>query len=94
MSLIGWVKTDMGLVGGQPANVDIETSTDGILQVIERTAVLQLQKFSNDEDFSRQYRFSGPVEEIEKKEYLNPAIERLYENNFVFVKYDGDIMDW
>lgn len=86
----------MGLVGGQPASTDIETSTEGILKIVERTAVLQLQKYSNlgFEDIGKEYRWSESVEEIEKRDYLNEFIEMLYENNFVYVRFDGVIMNW
>jgi NAD(P)-dependent dehydrogenase (short-subunit alcohol dehydrogenase family) len=95
--LLGWVKTDMGTAKGQEADIDIETSTSGILQVIERVAVLQLhdQIQKHLPDLDTQFQFSAPLEKIEERsDHLNVVIHKLQTDNFVYVQYDGQLLPW
>lgn len=94
----GWVKTDMGLVGGQPAKIDIEESTEGILELVERAIQFQASKIQNNtkgEGTKGGVEFQqSSADEIEGREHLNEFISHLDSNNFAFVRYDGQIIQW
>jgi NAD(P)-dependent dehydrogenase (short-subunit alcohol dehydrogenase family) len=45
----GWVKTDMGLAGGQPAKIDVNESTNAMIDMIEKVCVSQLRHFKDQE---------------------------------------------
>ena len=85
----------MGMVNDQPAKTDIETSTAGILELIQKTALFQLKQVSSYlEHNMKQFQFSTPFEEIDEKENLQEFIEKLRTDNFVYVKFDGEILPW
>lgn len=98
----GWVKTDMGQTGGQQAKIDIEESTDGILDILERAVQFQSSqsaagKSGGDEKAAKtadKYQFRSPPDELESKEHLNEFVSHLDNNNFAFVRYDGFILQW
>jgi NAD(P)-dependent dehydrogenase (short-subunit alcohol dehydrogenase family) len=87
----GHVKTAMGEAKGQFAPTDIDTSTYGILQAIERASISQLK----DQKLGLEpFQFSVPNTEIEKREHLDDFMKHLQSDHFVYVKYDGTIMTW
>lgn len=96
----GWVKTDMGQVGGQPAKLEIDESTQGILEILERAIHYQTshvkggEEGANVSNVTQSYEFKVPPEEIENKDKLNEFISPLESNNFAFVSYDGSILQW
>lgn len=101
----GWVKTDMGIAGGQPAKIDIDQSTNSIIDMIEKVCVSQLRQFKGKSDGkesgdkSGEYivgsiRFSTNIQEIEKRANFNEVVSHLDSDNFVFANYDGRILQW
>jgi hypothetical protein len=89
---VGWVKTDMGLAKGQPAKIDVETSTAGILEVVERAAALQLQ--GKQLESSQKFMFKTPLDQVEKRAHLKEFADQLKKDNFAYVKHNGELMKW
>jgi hypothetical protein len=81
----------MGSAQGQAAQITEEESTNGMLSILERSATTQIR--SNKIDPSA-FQFTSSLEEIEKRGELNEMINKLEDDNFVFVKYNGDVMSW
>jgi hypothetical protein len=81
----------MGSAHGQTAEITEEESTNGILSLLERSAVTQIR--SNKDD-PASYQFTCSIEEIEKRNELNEMINKLENDNFVFVNYNGEILSW
>lgn len=98
----GWVKTEMGQTGGQKTKIDIEESTDGMLDILERAVQFQASqsavgKTGGDEKATKtanKYRFRSPPDELENMEHLNEFVSHLDNNNFAFVRHDGFILQW
>eukprot|EP01033_Poteriospumella_lacustris_P006696 gene6698-4827_t len=92
----------MGQTGGQKAKIDIEESTDGMLDILERAVQFQASqsavgKTGGDEKATKtasKYRFRSPPDELENMEHLNEFVSHLDNNNFAFVRHDGFILQW
>lgn len=87
----------MGWAGG-PAKIDVEESTSGLLDLIERAVHLQLAQFGEskkvDTSAASTYEFKHAAEEIESKGHLDRFVEYLQHDNFAYVEYDGTMMEW
>jgi hypothetical protein len=102
--LKGWVKTDMGLVKGQKAQLDISYSCGLMLEVMERACVLQMQHQSiiagtegkeTKEGERKEFIFSASIQEIEKRgDHLQEFVQRLQTDDFVYCQWEGKIMPW
>ena len=91
----GWVKTDMGLARDQPAKIDLDTSTEGILKILERVAVNQLHKFGyHVKEDGPKLEFSEGNDKIESRSFLNEMLEKLEHDNFVYTTFEGKILKW
>jgi NAD(P)-dependent dehydrogenase (short-subunit alcohol dehydrogenase family) len=93
----GWVKTDMGLVQNQPAELEIDFSCSSMLEVIERACVLQMQQHSvsSSSEQGKEFLFSASIQEIEsRKDGFPEFVHRLQSDNFSYVQYDGKLMPY
>lgn len=90
----GHVKTDMGSAGGQQPRVDLDQSTNSMIDMIEKVAAYQLKQQHVDSERINKIQFSAKFEDIEQRENFNEVVSKLDSDNFVFTTFDGDILTW
>lgn len=69
-----------------------------MLELIERAVHYQISRLGDtgkaDTSVAEKYEFRHAKEEIEKMKHTDPLIEHLERDDFVYVRYDGTIMDF
>ena len=90
----GHVRTDMGSAGGQQPKVELDESTNCMIDLIEKVAAYQLRKQNVQSEVLQEYEFSNNLEQIEGRENFNEVVSKLDADNFVFTTFDGNILAW
>lgn len=94
----GSVKTDMGLTGGQEAQLELDQSTTCILHCIECICAYKLRCLLHDSpDWIAEVEaihFSESLEGIEARSDLQALVDHVTQHHFVYAAWDGNILDW
>jgi ribosomal protein S12 methylthiotransferase accessory factor YcaO len=81
----------MGCAKGAPAKTEVDESTDGLLEIMERACAFQIKTMKSDPS---SFQFGHSVEEVDKKGEYPEMIEKLQNENFCYIKFDGTMMEW